>query len=510
MTLGFTRLFSKIQSSPNHISPSVYDTAWLAWLYPEALDWLLEAQHPDGSWGAELEYYHDRVIATLSALNAIAATSTNGYALNKIERGVRYLEKAIPLLSEDVFETISFELLLPSMVEIGQGLGLDYDRVAQLIEPQKPLYYQKLALIPKDLIYCPHIMLPHSIEFMGFERLDHQAATQVRSKNGGIHHSPAATAFVEVATGGSPAGQNYLRHLLKEYNGAAPSMYPFETFEIVWSLYPLYLYQELTGYGPDILPLVKTLKTAWTEKGVGLSRNFIVDPDDTAIGFLILNQFGLNPDPGVFEHFEEKDHFRCYAFERNISLDIHIHIIEALKTMPDGYWRKQELLSKALQVLKHYLSHEYLVDKWHVSPYYTTAHTIISLTGLADKMLDKQINWLLKTQRPNGRWTYYPNYPLAAIEETAHALLALMTVYEKRGDISFKVIERGYHFLQTHYRTVEELPALWINKNLYNPYYIVEATILAALAKYQTLRPKAIVSYSVGKSLGTRPLIYAG
>jgi hypothetical protein len=70
-------LLSRIEACPNQMSPSAYDTGWLAWLYPAARSWLLAAQNPDGSWGAEIEYYHDRVVATLSALNAIAATSTS-------------------------------------------------------------------------------------------------------------------------------------------------------------------------------------------------------------------------------------------------------------------------------------------------------------------------------------------------------------------------------------------------------------------------------------------------
>jgi hypothetical protein len=69
-----------------------------------------------------------------------------------------------------------------------------------------------------------------------------------------------------------------------------------------------------------------------------------------------------------------------------------------------------------------------------------------------------------------------------------------MTVYEKKGNVPFEVIERGYRCLETHYRTSEELPALWINKALYNPYHIVEAVISSAIFKYQQLTRRSIVS----------------
>ena len=56
MRQAFTELLLKLQNSSSHISPSAYDTAWAAWLYPEAREWLVNAQHPDGSWGAEVIY----------------------------------------------------------------------------------------------------------------------------------------------------------------------------------------------------------------------------------------------------------------------------------------------------------------------------------------------------------------------------------------------------------------------------------------------------------------------
>jgi halimadienyl-diphosphate synthase len=57
-----------------------YDTAWVARLandsgkplFPRALEWLLKHQRRDGSWGGGVEYYHDRVVSTLSAVNALA------------------------------------------------------------------------------------------------------------------------------------------------------------------------------------------------------------------------------------------------------------------------------------------------------------------------------------------------------------------------------------------------------------------------------------------------------
>ncbi|MFN8455710.1 MAG: hypothetical protein U0401_13765 [Anaerolineae bacterium] len=497
MIQAFTNLLTRMQNKPSHISPSAYDTAWLAWLYPEARAWLMDAQRPDGSWGAEVEYYHDRIIATLSAINAIAATSTNNHDLTRIERGLRYVENVLPHLAEDVYDTTAFELLLPSLIHIGQNLGLNFDRIEPLLEAQKSLYYQKLALIPPTMIYSPKTVVPYSLEFIGFEKLDHAAIAHLRGANGSIHNSPSATAFVEVAMKGSESGQAYLDGLMRQYNGAVPGFTPLELFEMIWTLYHVSLQTHLQLLSDEIDPFIQYLRKAWTKKGVGFSTSFPVpEPDDTALAFKILSDLGIYQDPSVFEVYEVGDHFQCYPLERDISLDVHIHIVDALKNTAD-FPRRDDLLLKALNILGRDLTTEYIVDKWHISPYYSTSHAIIGLTGLSDNIIQKQINWLLKTQQSDGRWTFYPNCPKAAIEETAHALLALMTVYEKRGNIPFEVIKRGFRYLERHYRTAEDLPALWINKALYNPYYIVESAILAAMTKYQELAQKSVVSLSV-------------
>jgi halimadienyl-diphosphate synthase len=289
-------------------------------------------------------------------------------------------------------------------------------------------------------------------------------------------------------------GQAYLDTIIQTYNGTAPGFAPMELFETIWILYHVSLNFDLKSLQATIAPMIDHLRKAWARRGVGFSITFpVADPDDTALAFKILSDLGILQDPAVFEVYEVGDHFQCYPLEKDLSLDVHIHIVDALKNALD-FPRRDDLLLKALNILGRDLTTEYIIDKWHISPYYSTAHAILSLTGLSDNIIQKQIKWLLKTQRADGSWTYYPACPKAAVEETAHALLALMTVYEKKNNIPFEVIERGIRYLEKHYRTPEELPALWINKALYNPYHIVESIILSALTKYeQLIRGPALV-----------------
>src|ERR1700761_1927830 len=64
------------------VDATAYDTAWVARVpdrdddsrpaFPSALEWLLAHQLPDGSWGASLEYHHDRLQSTLRAALTLA------------------------------------------------------------------------------------------------------------------------------------------------------------------------------------------------------------------------------------------------------------------------------------------------------------------------------------------------------------------------------------------------------------------------------------------------------
>ena len=487
MTHPFQELVLDIRRRPNAISASAYDMAWLAWLMPAARDWLCDAQRPDGSWGAELEYYHDRVVCTLAAVNALAATSANGHDLQRIQRGIRYLETAALRLPEDPTDTVGFELLAPSLVGIGQGLGLELDEVARALEPYQAIYRQKLALIPPQMLYSPRATVAHSIEFIGFGRLDRAAIAPLRMANGSIHCSPAATAFCQVAGAGSAAGQDYLSATMEYGRGGLPTLAPFELFEIIWSLLHLYIAGGLAGVQRDVQPLMDRMQAAWGLEGIGLAEGFPPDFDNTASAYMLLAALGRAPDPAVFKAYEEDDHFRCYPYERNISLDVHIHLVMALRRAPD-FPGNDDMLLKAIHILSRHLQSECITDKWHVSPYYSTAHAVIALSGLvADSLIADQIGWLCRTQQADGRWTAYPHFPPAAVEETAHALLALLVVQKHKGSIPHPIIQRGMAYLKTHYRDHQALPALWVGKGLYHPLHITRSIFLAAFALYEEL-----------------------
>ena len=75
-----------VTSLGGHMNPSPYDIAWLARLpdddgygarWPGLINWLVEHQRQDGSWGGEITYYHDRILCTLTAIIALNGPAKN-------------------------------------------------------------------------------------------------------------------------------------------------------------------------------------------------------------------------------------------------------------------------------------------------------------------------------------------------------------------------------------------------------------------------------------------------
>jgi halimadienyl-diphosphate synthase len=118
----------------------------------------------------------------------------------------------------------------------------------------------------------------------------------------------------------------------------------------------------------------------------------------------------------------------------------------------------------------------YWEDKWHVSPYYASAHAVIACAGYASSLVEKTVDWILASQREDGAWGFHQ----ATAEETAYALQALLIWQNQACGRQEQTIRRGYQWLVQHLEP--PFPALWIGKCLYAPELVIRSAIHSALA----------------------------
>jgi halimadienyl-diphosphate synthase len=483
-----------VQNLAGRLNASPYDIAWMARVpadgtsdlrWPGLIEWLLEHQWPDGSWGSAIPYYHDRILCTLAALIALWQRGARAGTAAAIRRGERYVWNNMHFLHHDPIELVGFELILPTLLAQARTMDLDvpshsfgYGRIRAA----------KLRLLPTELLYEPGTSVGFSIEFMG-SKGDPAGLNRLLGKNGAIANSPATTAYLVTQAGAMQQTMAYLE-LVQNLPGGVPSFYPFRTFEIVWVLEHLAFGGLGLGHNLVTPSIWAELQSALATggPGVGIDPLFgINDGDTTSVTLHVLAQGGQPVDPGILHHFEEPETriFQTFGFERNASVVTNAHALEALWYMPD-YPDRQEVWDRIVTMLLAAQKYQsYWIDKWHASPFYATSHVLVALITTREPLLSECLNSIesyLHMQRDDGSWGFFGR---GTAEETAYALLALLHYHRQVKAVDTEFLKRGAAYLYRMMDSGQDYPALWIAKTLYAPESIVRSAIIAAAILYE-------------------------
>ena len=466
-----------------YMSPSAYDTAWIARLgslAPDlsvaALDWLRAQQLDDGSWGtSELVYHHERLICTLSAINVLAMYGSDGDR-DRIARGRATLKRWIDGLSDDgAGATIGFELIIPTLLEEAEALGVLPRHPDALLYEMAARRTIKLAALPEGMVNR-NVTVAFSSEMFGTEAVALLDKENLQEDNGSVAYSPAATAYFALYVDpGNLAALDYLRRVVSD--GSAPNNTPIDVFEAGWGLWNLALAVDLDDrLIPLCQPHLELLSKSWNpDYGVGACSGFsLVDGDDTGIVYEMLMRFGWDADLDAVLRYETDTHFRCFPLESDPSISTNIHILGALRAA--GMDDNHPSVRKVIDFLRQTRSEErYWFDKWHASPYYPTAHGIINCATYDPAMAADAVEWILENQNRDGSWGFF----MPTAEETAYCIQALMFWQRLGYTVALESIERAQGWLRDHIDP--PYPKLWIGKSLYCPEQVVYGTILSAL-----------------------------
>jgi halimadienyl-diphosphate synthase len=472
------------------INNSAYDTAWVARLSDvdpdlanEALQWICRNQLPDGGWGAERPfYYHDRVVCSLSAMIALTRRGRRAADRFQVERGLSALETIVSgatmgLRADPNGATMGFEMIVPTLVAEAEALGIikqQGDRILGRLRHQRAAKMAKLS----GLKISRRLTAAYSAEMVGPDHLDMLDIENLQEKNGSVGNSPAATAFFLQHVQRDEKALQYLRRIAT--GGGVPTITPIDLFERVWVLWNLVIadLHKNKEIADLCRPHIDYLEAYWLPgRGLGFSRNYSVpDGDDTSVGYSLLHTFGRKTDLDAILTLEEEKWFRCYPLELQPSLDVNIHILGALHRA--GYPGTHPAVAKIMNWVRERMQPgHFWIDKWHVSPFYTTAHVIIHCHPFDQEMCRAAVEWMLSKQNQDGSWGFC-GFPTA--EETAYCLQAL-SIWRKLGNkLDRESIQRGKDWLIQH--CDPPYPPLWLGKSLYRPDLLVQSAIVSSLA----------------------------
>lgn len=469
-------IFNLLNDIGRGYMPSIaYDTAWGAMLGDidsrisgKALEWLNDRQLPDGSWGAsETIYYHDRLVSTLTALIAIHRRGRRNSDKKLLSSGKDALNRLIAgaekgLANDPNGATVGFELIIPALVVEAQELSLLNSQEGQMLEQLGDSRKVKKLKLKQPINRYSTPAFSAEMAGRDISILD---IPNLPESNGSIGNSPSATIYF--LTQIAPDDQNALAYLRGCINpdGGFPDVAPFDLFEVAWTLWNLALTKPEIIKQPLVLKHVNFLRNAWKPgHGAGFGAGYSVCDGDgsSMVADCLLQYSDWNLDLGAILSYEGDEYFRCYQIESNPSISTNGHILTVLRRY--GFDKDYPSIRKLLYFLETTRTKEgYWIDKWHISPYYTTSHIIIACSGFTNGIIEYAIDWLLDTQQEDGSWGIIQNKP--TVEETAYCIQSLWKYTQKESYKSIeikKAIQRGKDWIVDNIHL--PFPPLWIGK----------------------------------------------
>lgn len=383
------------------ITVSAYDTAWVALVqdvngsgrpqFPSSLEWIVNNQLPDGSWGDHLIFLaHDRIINTLACV--IALTFWNVHP-TKCQRGVEFLKANISKLEDENEEhmPIGFEVAFPSLIDIARKLNIEVGEDSPVLEEIYARRNLKLTKIPKNIMQKVPTTLLHSLE--GMPDLEWEKLLKLQCKDGSFLFSPSSTAFALMEIKDEKCLQ-YLTNAVTKFNGGVPNVYPVDLFEHIWAVDRLQRLGISRYFKSEIENCVEYIHRYWTKDGICWAKNTNVqDIDDTAMGFRLLRMYGYEISPDVFRQFEKDGTFVCFAGQSTQAVTGMFNLFRASQMLFPGEKILEDAKKFSYNYLKEKQSTNELLDKWIIAK---------DLPGEVGYALD--VPWYVSLPRLETRW----------------------------------------------------------------------------------------------------------
>nr|ADL14246.1 pimara-8(14),15-diene synthase [Taiwania cryptomerioides] len=309
-------LFNSMEDG--EISPSAYDTAWVARVpaidgsaepqFPQMMDWILENQLPDGSWGEKRRFLAcDRFLNTLACLVTLTFW---GVGNDQVQRGVDFLRRNTKGMIKEAGGHHGFEMVFPALLNEAKLLGLDLPNGLSVI---KQINEKRDSNLKKASVEELHRHPTAKLQCLeGIQDVvDWKDILKLQSKDGSFSGSPASTASVFMHTGDEKCLQ-FLTGLVAKFEDHVPCMYPVDIAERLRAVDSVERLGLERHFRTEIKQALDYVYQYWGERGIGFGRESLVpDIDVTATGFRLLRMFGYTVSSDVLENIKGEAEELC-------------------------------------------------------------------------------------------------------------------------------------------------------------------------------------------------------
>ncbi|OAY80111.1 Ent-kaur-16-ene synthase, chloroplastic [Ananas comosus] len=327
-------------------SASSYDTAWVAMVpspgspqtpcFPQCVNWMLQNQNSNGSWG--LDHIHPSLMkdALSSTLACVLALRRWNAGEEHIRRGLRYIGSNLSCVMDENYQSpVGFNIIFPGMLKLAIDLGLDIPIRQRAIQDILCLRDLELKRDSANISEGRKAYMAYVSE--GLRNVQNwNEVMKYQGKNGSLFNSPSTTA-VALTHLYDVKALDYLHAVLRRFGSSVPTVYPFEIHTqlcMVDTLEKLGISRQFTF---EIRTILDRIYRCWLENDEELSS----DMATCAMAFRLLRMNGFDVSSDGLSRFAEAHNFHN-------SLQGHL---KDMKTVLEFHKASQIKISDSEQVL---------------------------------------------------------------------------------------------------------------------------------------------------------------
>jgi hypothetical protein len=226
--------------------------------------------------------------------------------------------------------------------------------------------------------------------------------------------------------------------------------------------------------------MLADLQASVGEGGAATSPGLPADADTTAAVVYTLARLGLPASVDPLWRFEGADHFHTWPDEGGSSTTVNAHVLEALGAAGSGVRERAAMTKVTTWLLEQQEADGGWSDRWHASPFYATFSVVAALHRFGGARtsgaIARAVEWVLANQRHNGSWGRWSG----TVEESAYAVQTLeLARGVGRPGVDSAILRGRRPVLAALESGVVDDSPLWHDKDLYQPYAVVRAAMLA-------------------------------
>ncbi|XWS27629.1 hypothetical protein CRYUN_Cryun26dG0134000 [Craigia yunnanensis] len=394
------KMFDQIE-----LSVSYYDTAWVAMVpsptsphnpyFPGCVNWLLDNQLSDGSWGPS---HRDPLLTkdTISStLACILALRRWGVGEEQMKKGLQFIESHFASVSDENQHTpVGFDIIFSGMIEYAKDLNLNLPLRSTDIDALFRKRDLELRSCHRENSKGREAYLAYVSEGIG-KCQDWGKVMKYQRQNGSLFNSPSTTAAA-LAHLQNAGCLYYLHALLEKFGNAVPTVHPFHLYPRLCMVETI----ESLGIGQhfrkEITSVLDETYRCWLQG----EEEIFLDPATCALAFRILRVSGYDVSSEPLTGFAEEHFFNSLGgYLKDLDAALELFRASQMIIHPDeqvlkkqnswtSHFLKQELSSSSMCAYKQ---KEYIIQKVNdilEFPHYASLERLLHRRNIVNYTVD--------------------------------------------------------------------------------------------------------------------------